>query len=104
MYTFDQKTYDCPVDCFISIIKGKWRTSLLLALADGPLFFAQLQRQMPGISAKVLAENLHVFERNGLVRRQVYDRVPPAVEYGLTDRGNKLISIMESINGWMDDV
>ena len=77
MYTFDQKTYDCPFDCFISIIKGKWRTSLLLALADGPLFFAQLQRQMPGISAKVLAENLHVFERNGLVRRQVYDRVPP---------------------------
>ena len=75
-----------------------------LGLSDGPLFFAQLQRQMPGISAKVLAENLHVFERNGLVRRQVYDRVPPAVEYGLTDRGNKLISIMESINGWMDDV
>nr|WP_302757856.1 hypothetical protein [uncultured Megasphaera sp.] len=48
MYTFDQKTYDCPFDCFISIIKGKWRTSLLLALADGPLFFAQLQRQGAG--------------------------------------------------------
>lgn len=104
MYTFDNKTYDCPFDCFISIIKGKWRTSLLLALADGPLFFSQLQRQLTGISAKVLTENLQVFERNGLVHRTVYDTVPPSVEYRLTDRGNKLILVMQSINGWMDDI
>ncbi|MBS6103766.1 helix-turn-helix domain-containing protein [Megasphaera sp.] len=104
MYTFDNKTYDCPFDCFISIIKGKWRTSLLLALADGPLFFSKLQRQLPGISAKVLTENLHVFERNGLVHRVVYDTVPPSVEYSLTERGHKLILVMQSINGWMDDI
>ena len=54
MYTFDGKAYDCPFDCFIDIIKGKWRTSILLALADGPVFFASLQRCLPGISAKVL--------------------------------------------------
>ena len=104
MYTFDNKTYDGPFDCFISIIKGKWRTSLLLALADGPLFFSKLQRQLPGISAKVLTENLHVFERNGLVHRVVYDTVPPSVEYSLTKRGHKLILVMQSINGWMDDI
>lgn len=74
MYTFDGKAYNCPFDCFIDIIKGKWRTSILLALADGPVFFAKLQRCLPGISAKVLTENLHVFERNGLVRRNVHAR------------------------------
>lgn len=87
MYTFDGKAYNCPFDCFIDIIKGKWRTSILLALADGPVFFAKLQRCLPGISAKVLTENLHVFERNGLVRRNVHATVPPTVEYSLTDRG-----------------
>ena len=102
MYTFDGKAYDCPFYCFIYIIKGKWRTSILLALADGPVFFAKLQRCLPGISAKVLTENLHVFDRNGLVRRNVHATVPPTVEYSLTDRGEKLIHVMQGINGWVD--
>lgn len=102
MYTFDGKAYDCPFDCFIDIIKGKWRTSILLALADGPVFFASLQRCLPGISAKVLTENLHVFERNGLITRTVHATVPPTVAYSLTDRGEKLIHVMQGINGWVD--
>ena len=52
--------------------------------------------------AKVLTENLHVFERNGLVRRNVHATVPPTVEYSLTDRGEKLIHVMQGINGWVD--
>ena len=102
MYTFDGKAYDCPFDCFIDIIKVKWRTSILLALADGPVFFASLQRCLPGISAKVLTENLHVFERNGLITRTVHATVPPTVAYSLTDRGEKLIRVMQGINGWVD--
>ena len=61
----------------------------MLALADGPVFFASLQRCLPGISAKVLTENLHVFERNGLITRTVHATVPPTVAYSLTDRGAK---------------
>lgn len=102
MYTFDGKAYDCPFDCFIDIIKGKWRTSILLVLAEGPIFFAHLQRRLPGISAKVLTENLHVFERNGLVTRTVHATVPPTVAYSLTSRGKQLIRVMQGINGWVD--
>ena len=89
-------------EVIIDIIKGKWRTSILLALADGPVFFASLQRCLPGISAKVLTENLHVFERNGLITRTVHATVPPTVAYSLTDRGEKLIRVMQGINGWVD--
>lgn len=102
MYTFDGREYDCPFDCFIDIIKGKWRTTILLALAQEPLFFAALQRAVPGISAKVLTENLQVFERNGIIERTVHPTVPPSVEYSLTERGNKLIHVMQGINGWVD--
>lgn len=70
MAQFDGKTYDCPFDCFIAVLKGKWRTDLLLALAARPRHFRELQRILPGISAKVLTENLRILERNNLVERR----------------------------------
>ena len=102
MYTFDGKAYDCPFDCFIDIIKGKWRTSIFAGPGRRSGVFASLQRCLPGISAKVLTENLHVFERNGLITRTVHATVPPTVAYSLTDRGEKLIRVMQGINGWVD--
>ncbi len=100
MYLFNSKHFVCPFDCFIDILKGKWRTTILLVLAEKPQRFAQLQKLVGNISAKSLSENLHLLEKNNILHREVYHTVPPTVEYSLTEKGNALISIMNSINDW----
>lgn len=102
MYRFDDKDYDCPFDCFIDVIKGKWRTSLLLELAAHPCYFKELQRALPGISAKVLTENLKVLERNHIISREVHDTLPVTVAYRLTEDGGHLVEVMQGINRWVN--
>lgn len=101
MAQFDGKTYDCPFDCFIAVLKGKWRTDLLLALAARPRHFRELQRILPGISAKVLTENLRILERNNLVERREQDDPYGMVEYRLSPEGEQLIQVMAQINHWV---
>ncbi|WP_371380272.1 winged helix-turn-helix transcriptional regulator [Sporomusa aerivorans] len=100
MFLFNSKYYQCPFDCFISILKGKWRTTILLLLAKGPKRFAQLQKGIDGISAKVLSENLQILEESNILHREVYPTVPPTVEYNLTEKGMVLVGIMNNINDW----
>lgn len=102
MAQFDRKTYDCPFDCFIAVLKGKWRTDLLLALATHPCHFRELQRTLEGISAKVLTENLRILERNHLVERREQDAPSGMVEYRLSPGGKQLVQVMEQINQWVD--
>ena len=101
MAHFDGKIYDCPFDCFMVVLKGKWRTDLLLALAAHPCHFRELQRALSGISAKVLTENLRVLERNQLVERREQENPVGMVEYRLSPEGKQLIQIMEQINRWV---
>lgn len=103
MFQFNDKQFDCPFDCFIEIIKGKWRTSILLALSHGPRRFSELEKDLDGITAKVLRDNLKVFEDNQLLQRHVYATVPPKVEYTLTEEGWALLRVMEQINQWVSE-
>ena len=102
MVHFDVKAYDCPFDCFMAVLKGKWRTDLLLALATHPCHFRELQRTLEGISAKVLTENLRILERNHLVERREQDAPSGMVEYRLSPGGKQLVQVMEQINQWVD--
>lgn len=100
LFQFNDRQYACPFDCFVAILKGKWRTNILLLLAQKPQRFAQLQKHIEGISAKVLSENLHLMEKNYILHREVFPTIPPTVEYSLTEKGRALINIMSAINAW----
>ena len=102
MVHFGGKAYDCPFDCFMAVLKGKWRTDLLLALAAHPCHFRELQRTLEGISAKVLTENLRILERNHLVERREQDVPSGMVEYRLSPEGKQLVQVMEQINQWVE--
>ena len=102
MVHFDGKAYDCPFDCFMAVLKGKWRTDLLLALATHPCHFRELQRTLEGISAKVLTENLRILERNHLMERREQDVPSGMVEYRLSPEGKQLVQVMEQINQWVE--
>ncbi|MEU6994131.1 helix-turn-helix domain-containing protein [Streptomyces sp. NPDC046465] len=96
--------YHCGVDAALGVIGGKWKVVLIWALAEHPgIRFGELQRQVPGISVKVLASHLRELEEDGIVRRVAYDEVPPRVEYSLTDAGVRLNAALTSLGSWGSD-
>jgi len=100
MFIFNFKEFQCPFNCFTEIIKGKWRTGIILSLSQNPKRFSELKKELDGVSSKVLTDNLKVFEQSGIINRTVFPTVPPSVEYSLTDQGFELAKIMDSINSW----
>lgn len=93
-------------ECFsrqvIDLIADKWTVLVIHALARGTCRYNQLQRQIEGVSQKMLTQVLRNLERDGLVNRKVYPVVPPMVEYSLTDLGKTLIEPLAAICQWAE--
>jgi len=95
-----KRKYHCPVEAAIDVIGGKWKPLILWALRDGTLRFSQIEAELPGITQKMLTKQLRELEKDGLVSRKVYAQVPPKVEYSLTDSGNSLTPVLDSLCAW----
>ncbi|WP_283607161.1 winged helix-turn-helix transcriptional regulator [Faecalispora anaeroviscerum] len=95
--------YTCPIDFTISLIGDKWSMWILWSLLDGPLRFNELKRVIPGITEKMLIQQLKKFEKNNIVSRKAYAEVPPKVEYQLTNHGESLKTIMLLIQQWGEE-
>jgi len=92
------KTFtDCPVEYTASLIANKWKIIILRELLTGTKRYNELTRNVVGISAKVLTENLRELEKDGIINRKVYPEVPPKVEYSLTEKGNDLKEVIETM-------
>ncbi len=83
-------------------IADKWTALIIRVLTDGTHRYAELQRQIGGISQKMLTQTLRSLERDGLVRRTIYPVVPPKVEYALTPLGRTLIEPLQAICKWSE--
>ncbi len=73
------------------------------SLQNGPLRFGELKRLIPGITEKMLTQQLRKFENNNIVIRKVYPEVPTKVEYRLTQHGESLKMILELIKQWGEE-
>jgi DNA-binding HxlR family transcriptional regulator len=91
---------ECPLADLIDLIGGRWKVLALWRLLDGPKRFTELRRLMPGVTQKMLTQQLRQLEAAGLVRREVYPQVPPKVEYSLTATGNELRSLLSTLAEW----
>ena len=87
----------CPVETTLTLIRNKWKVLIFLDLMPGSKRFGNLQRSIGQISQKVLTSNLKEMETKGIVHRKVYAKVPPCVEYSLTDLGKSLKPILDSM-------
>ena len=83
------KTYNIPVEATLEVIGGKWKVVILCHLKRNKRT-SELKRLMPGITQKMLTQQLRELEEDGVIQRKVYDQVPPKVEYSLTDYGSSL--------------
>ena len=92
--------YRCPVEATLGVIGGKWKVVILFWLKGGALRFGELRRKIPGVSERMLTQQLRELEEHGIVHREVYAVVPPRVEYSLTDYGRTLGPITELMCAW----
>lgn len=90
----------CPVATTVWLIGNKWKLLILRNLLTGPNRFGELRRTIPGISQKVLTDNLRSMEQDGIVIRTVYAEMPPHVEYKLSDLGNTMRPIISAMEKW----
>ena len=87
----------CPVATAVSIIGGKWKLLIIRNLKERPWRFNELQRDIGGISQKVLTDSLRQMIDDGLVYRHDYQEMPPKVEYGLTELGKEMLPIIDAL-------
>jgi DNA-binding HxlR family transcriptional regulator len=79
------------------VVGCKWSVSVLQAIGAGIVRPGALERHIDGISTKVLSERLRKLTHYGLLSKQVFAESPPRTEYGLTEKGRKLVSIIDQI-------
>jgi len=82
-------------------IGGKWKGVVLWYLKNRTLRFAELKKQIPDITEKMLSIQLKALEGDGLIRREVHGKKPPIrVEYSLTEFGKSLVPVIDAIAKW----
>ena len=88
---------ECPVATAVALIGGKWKLLLLRNLRERPWRFNELQRDLEGISQKVLTDSLRQMIDDGLAYRHDFQEMPPRVEYGLTELGMEMLPIIDAL-------
>jgi DNA-binding HxlR family transcriptional regulator len=96
----DATCFHCPVEATLDVIGGKWKVVILFWLKDGTLRFGELRKKIPGVSERMLTQQLRELEGHGIIHREVYPEVPPKVEYSLTEYGKTLRPITELMCAW----
>lgn len=100
----DYKDFVCPACGIIDRFGDKWSLRILVLLDNHPVLrFNELQRQVTGISQKMLASTLKTLESHGLVNRNMYAEIPPRVEYSLTPLGRSLMEPLKGLINWTLD-
>ena len=92
----------CPTRLVLDRIADKWAVLVLGLLADAPVRFNQLRRQIDGISQKMLSQTLKSLERDGLVHRKAIPTVPVTVEYSITPLGRTLAATVDALRIWAE--
>lgn len=91
---------ECPVATTVALIGSKWKLLTIRNLLQRPWRFNELKKNLEGISQKVLTDSLRSVEEDGLITRTVYPEVPPRVEYALSELGQSLKPILDSMLEW----
>jgi DNA-binding HxlR family transcriptional regulator len=91
------------VEHALRVLEGRWKLIILFHLFGGKVLrFSDLERAIPAISQKMLIQQLRQMEADGVVRRTIYQQVPPKVEYRLTSWGQALCPALDGLLKWAE--
>jgi DNA-binding HxlR family transcriptional regulator len=89
------------IETAFRMLEGRWKMVIIFHLFDrSTLRFSELERAIPGVSQKMLIQQLRELERDGIVVRKIYPQVPPKVEYSLTNWGKAMCPALDSLLEW----
>ena len=89
------------IECAFRMLEGRWKMVIIFHLfARGILRFSELEKAIPGVSQKMLIQQLRELERDGIVTRTVHPQVPPKVEYALTKWGQAMCPALDELLEW----
>ncbi|AFY52940.1 putative transcriptional regulator [Rivularia sp. PCC 7116] len=95
-----KKAVSCEVETTLQVIGGRWKVLIIRELLLGIRRFGELQRALPGVTQKMLTQQLREMEQDGIIHREVYAEIPPKVEYSLTSLGESLQPILNAMHEW----
>lgn len=90
----------CPVERTISVLGGRWKPLILFHILEKPQRFNALCRLIPRATRRMLTQHLRELESDGIIDRKIFDKVPPHVEYSLSEKGRTLIPILLAMADW----
>ena len=97
----DKTSPTCPFRFTLDVLEGKWKFPIIYSLLkNGTLRFKELERDVNGITPRMLIKELKMLEKNDIVFRKAYATVPPTVEYSLTECGKTLKPIIQTLQDW----
>ena len=103
-FLYKSKLYYNPVEFAMDRIGGTWKMPILWRLKDRVMRYGELKNDIPHITHKMLTSQLRQLEEEGFISRKVFAVVPPKVEYTITARGKKAITIIEVIRNYGFDL
>lgn len=96
-----EKSYNCEKELTLNIIGGKWKMLIMWHLGKtGTKRFGELKTLIPGITQRMLTNQLRELEGDHIIHREVFPVVPPKVEYSLTENGESLMPILDAMYKW----
>ena len=91
----------CPLEYGLKIFGGKWKSRIICVLAaHNSLRYSHLRKEMSNITDAVLASTLKELISDNIINRISFDEIPPHVEYSLTEKGQSVVPILQSICRW----
>jgi DNA-binding HxlR family transcriptional regulator len=101
--TYTPATAASGVEEVLQLLEGRWKLIILFHLFDAKMQrYSDFEKLIPGISQKMLAQQLRQLEADGIVSRTLYPQVPPKVEYRLTDWGQALCPALDAMLKWAE--
>lgn len=88
------------MEAALSVISGKWKLKIINQLLTGQKRYSEINRNIGGMTEKMLSQQLRELEEDGIVTRTIFPEVPPRVEYSLTPIGQELSSIFYTLETW----
>ncbi|WP_026690918.1 winged helix-turn-helix transcriptional regulator [Alteribacter aurantiacus] len=91
----------CSIEYTLNKVGGKWKLVILWhVMVDGTKRYNEMRRLLPGITHKMLSQQLKELEQDGLIIRTQYNEMPPKVEYSISEKGLTLKHVLEAMHAW----
>ncbi|WP_404986279.1 winged helix-turn-helix transcriptional regulator [Chryseobacterium sp. M5] len=88
---------NCPVRKSLQLLSGKWTLLILYQINDQKVRYGELKRKIPGISEKMLIQELNQLVEHEMVYKKSFPQIPPKVEYTLSEKGLSTLPIIEQL-------